>query len=510
MIQRIIYSLLFLLPLQLMAQSPSDCTNSILVCGDVNFGLEPDGVGFDEFSLPGNTRPSCYSFNLNTIWLKFEFETDGVFIFDLIPLNGTDDYDFAIYGPNVNCEELGEPIRCSSTNPQGAGVPANTGLNLEETDVTEGPGADGNGYLKFIDVLAGETYYLLIDRPHGSGKFDISYTGTAGLPEQPTAFDVDSITECEQDDVVDESIPVNLNILIPGIIQTQTDVTVTFHETLNDANIGVNPVTSPYYNATNPQIIYYRVEKTTTQCFDINELTITVDIPFEVSLPDDVFVCDNTAEPVILGTQSGYSYYEWSTGEEGAGLHQIEISNSGAYWVVVTDASGCKVIVETLVEGGEAAVISNIIVKDFRYLNNTIEVEVEGNGEYEYSLDYEFVFQEDPIFTQVSRGYHTVYVRDKKGCGVVSQVVLVLDYPRYFTPNHDGIHDTWQIIGIDELPATRIQIYDRFGKILKQLSPNSQGWDGVYNGKILPSSDYWFTLFLDDGREYAGHFTLKR
>jgi len=508
MFRNLVFILLFL-PVFAWAQSPSDCTNSILVCGSVNFGLEPDGVGFDEFSLPGNIRPSCYAFNLNTIWLRFEFESDGEFVFDLIPLNGTDDYDFAIFGPNVNCEELGAPIRCSSTNPQAAGVPANTGLNFDETDTSEGPGADGNGYLKFIDVLAGETYYLLIDRPHGSGKFDISYTGSAELPEQPIAFGVPSISECEQDDPVDESIPVDLDILIPDIAMGQTDVNVTFHETLNDANIGVNPLTSPYYNSENPQTVYYRVEKTTTQCFDINELTITVEQPFEVSLPTDLFVCDNLTESVPLTTNSGYEYYEWSTGEEGPDLNQIDITQSGDYWVVVTDATGCKVKAETFVEGGEAAVISNIVVEDFLYLHNFIVVEVEGSSEYEYALDNE-IYQDDNRFTQVSRGYHTVYVRDKQGCGVTTQVVLVLDYPRYFTPNNDGIHDTWQIIGIDELPATQIKIYDRFGKILKELSPQSNGWDGIYNGAVLPSSDYWFTLFLEDGRQYSGHLTLKR
>jgi gliding motility-associated-like protein len=505
------YLILFLfLPLKLLAQSPNDCTNSILVCGDVNFGLEPDGVGFDEFSLPGVTRPSCYSFDLNTIWLKFEFETDGIFTFDLIPLNGTDDYDFAIFGPNLACDELGEAIRCSSTNPQAAGVPANTGLNLTETDVTEGPGEDGNGYLQFIDVNAGDSFFVLIDRPHGSGKFDISYTGSAGLPDQPTAFGVDAISECEQDEIVDESIPIDLNTLIPDIIQTQENVTVSFHETLNDANIGVNPLSNPYHNTSNPQTVYYRVENITTTCFDINELTITVESPFEVSLPADLIVCDNIGDTVLLSTQSGYSYYKWSTGEEGANLNEIEVTSSGDYWVDVTDELGCKVKAETFVEGGEAAVIRNVIVEDFNYLHNFIIVEVEGTSEYEYALDFELYYQDHNKFTKVSRGYHTVYVRDKQGCGVTSQVVLVLDYPRYFTPNHDGFHDTWQIIGINELPATRIKIYDRYGKILKELSPQSVGWDGIYNGELLPSSDYWFTLFLEDGREYKGHLTLKR
>ncbi|MEM7185239.1 MAG: T9SS type B sorting domain-containing protein [Bacteroidota bacterium] len=499
-----------LLPALALGQSASDCTNSILVCGSVNFGLEPDGVGFDEFSLPGNIRPTCYSFNLNTIWLKFEFDTDGEFVFDLIPLNGTDDYDFAIFGPNVSCDELGAPIRCSSTNPDAAGVSANTGLNYEETDVTEGPGADGNGYLKYIDVLAGETYYVLIDRPHGSGKFDISYNGTAELPEQPEAFDVPDITQCEQDGEVDQSIPVDLDIMIPEITGTQTDVMVSFHETLNDANIGINPLSSPYHNSENPQTVYYRVEKETTGCFDINEFTINVEQPFEVVLPDDVFVCENLNTTVPLYTDAGYAYYEWSTGEEGPNLSEIDISTSGDYWVIVTDQQGCKVKTETFVEGGEAAEITNVIVEDFMFTDNYIVVEVSGNSEYEYALDYPIYFQDENRFDGVRRGYHTVLVRDKKGCGMTSQQVLVLDYPRFFTPNNDGYNDTWQIIGIDELPATRIKIYDRFGKILKELSPQFPGWDGIYNGQMLPASDYWFTLFLEDGRQFKGHLTLKR
>ena len=101
-------------------------------------------------------------------------------------------------------------------------------------------------------------------------------------------------------------------------------------------------------------------------------------------------------------------------------------------------------------------------------------------------------------------------MRDKNGCGVVSKQILVLDYPRFFTPNGDGFNDFWKIIGIDEFPVTKIYIYDRFGKLLKQISPEGQGWDGIYNGKNLPASDYWFTIAFKDGRTFKGHFTLKR
>jgi large repetitive protein len=83
----------------------------------------------------------------------------------------------------------------------------------------------------------------------------------------------------------------------------------------------------------------------------------------------------------------------------------------------------------------------------------------------------------------------------------------------FFTPNNDGYHDTWNIIGIADNPTAKIYIFDRYGKLLKQLSPTGRGWDGTYNGRPMPSNDYWFRVeYREDGieKEFRGHFTLKR
>ncbi|RYH72241.1 T9SS type B sorting domain-containing protein, partial [Flavobacteriaceae bacterium 144Ye] len=90
-----------------------------------------------------------------------------------------------------------------------------------------------------------------------------------------------------------------------------------------------------------------------------------------------------------------------------------------------------------------------------------------------------------------------------------------LDYPKYFTPNGDGYHDTWNIIGFAGRADVKIYIFDRFGKLLKQISPSGQGWDGTYNGNPMPSSDYWFVVEYDEPiggqrKEFKAHFTLKR
>ena len=92
----------------------------------------------------------------------------------------------------------------------------------------------------------------------------------------------------------------------------------------------------------------------------------------------------------------------------------------------------------------------------------------------------------------------------------------MIGYPQFFTPNGDGINDTWQIIGIEGIPISQIYIFDRFGKLLKQLDPDGIGWDGTYNGAEMPATDYWFKIIYLEGdttptqKEFTAHFSLKR
>jgi len=82
---------------------------------------------------------------------------------------------------------------------------------------------------------------------------------------------------------------------------------------------------------------------------------------------------------------------------------------------------------------------------------------------------------------------------------------------KFFTPNGDGENDTWQVLGVSSQPMSDIYIYDKFGKLLTQLdASDKEGWDGTFNGKQLPSSDYWFRVQLEDGRIHTGHFSLIR
>jgi gliding motility-associated-like protein len=147
-----------------------------------------------------------------------------------------------------------------------------------------------------------------------------------------------------------------------------------------------------------------------------------------------------------------------------------------------------------------------------------IEARVSGNGDYEYALDdINGPYQDSAVFDNVPAGSHTVHVRDRNGCGIVSQSIdeqTALDgFPRFFTPNGDGFNDFWQYVpppALEEIPLNNIQVYDRYGKLLANFGPDSAGWDGTFNGNPLPSDDYWFRAEVDSQGELKGHFTLKR
>ncbi len=146
-----------------------------------------------------------------------------------------------------------------------------------------------------------------------------------------------------------------------------------------------------------------------------------------------------------------------------------------------------------------------------------------GIGDYEFSLDnfnYTSEPNTDSNFTNLEPGVYNLYIRDKNsyyyyefGCGILEIPVSVIGYKKYFTPNNDGVNETWKILGIrpDYNADSKVYIFDRYGKLLKQLDPLTEGWDGTYLGKPMPATDYWFRVYLsEDGREFKGHFSLIR
>ena len=291
-----------------------------------------------------------------------------------------------------------------------------------------------------------------------------------------------------------------------------------------------NPLSSPLPNpfVTATQNVTVLVENPTNATCTASQI-----ISFEVNpLPkinlntngvEDKLVCQN--DPTFFvqldaGLQDGSSAnnytYIWSkdgTVISGKTIYTLDVNTEGIYTVEVATLASCSRIRTIKVTASDVAVIQTIVVVDLADLN-TVTVNVTGAGDYEYSLDEDSgYFQDSNFFTNVPAGIHEVYINDKNGCGPIAhQTIAVIGVPKFFTPNNDGYNDYWNIKGVNAVfnSKSTIYIFDRYGKLLKQLIPSNEGWDGTFNGTTLPADDYWYTIKLEDGRETKGHFSLKR
>ena len=266
-------------------------------------------------------------------------------------------------------------------------------------------------------------------------------------------------------------------------------------------------------------------------CFAVAALTLQVNPLPNFDLDESYILCVNTNGTEVLGpleldtglSETDYTF-EWSyngevlPGETGSTLSPTQ---GGTYGVMVTDI-GTSLVTQCVnmdttevIESEPPMLMVDVLTQGFAE-NHVIEAVATGMGVYEYRLDGG-PWQDSGTFTGVSPGYHQVTARDRNGCGMVTvDDIFILDYPRYFTPNGDGENDTWNIAGIGS--SAKIYIFDRYGKLLKQLNPDGPGWDGTFNGNRMPTSGYWFTVEYDEEsqqgtvqrKQYRAHFTLKR
>ena len=359
-------------------------------------------------------------------------------------------------------------------------------------------------------------------------------------------------------DPTNDAIAFNLESQNATVLNGQNPINynVSYYLNQEDADLRINALPSPYVNRINPQTIVVRVDNDTmiddgtgttvdsSICYETDEMVLEVNPMPSFNLLDEYALCINTdgteviPDPII-DTQLNVANYtfEWFLngvvipGEVNSSISPLQ---GGTYSVTVTDnATGCSTIVGdpntvTLVNESTRPILTASQVTLAFVENNTILARATPataglNNDitaYEFSLDGGNWVHNTPndgtySFENVSAGEHVIEARDINGCGITSVTVIVLDYPLYFTPNGDGFHDTWNIIGLSNQPDARVFIFNRYGKLLKQISPTGLGWDGKYNGELMPTNDYWFTLEYTEPNtnvksEFKAHFTLKR
>ncbi|RVT77407.1 T9SS type B sorting domain-containing protein [Flavobacterium sufflavum] len=312
---------------------------------------------------------------------------------------------------------------------------------------------------------------------------------------------------CDENNDGKETI--NLSEFNPNLIVNPSDNSFSYYTTLTAAenqiaNNRINNINN-YVLPKGSYTVFVRIDSP-NGCHQVVELGLNLYSKPIIPINDITPICEGGSITVNAG--AGYDNYLWSTGETSP---TITIQNPGDYSVTVTntyDLISCSSTKNFTVKKSTIATINTIETKDWTDNQNIIKVFVSREGDFEYSIDG-IHFQDNNEFSNVITGQYTVQVRDKNGCGTATEEVYLLMYPKFFTPNGDGYNDNWKIKFSDSEKNITIKIFDRYGKLLKQLLPDAS-WNGQFNNQELPASDYWFIVTRADGKEYKGHFSLKR
>ncbi len=295
---------------------------------------------------------------------------------------------------------------------------------------------------------------------------------------------------------------------------------MSYYETEIDAFNESNPLPNNYVNTIiGSQTLYVKIENN-NQCFGIS--TVNINVLYTPNTEDDetITYCLNrfpesiTIFGGVLDDLPNNYYYEWYFNGTLTDVTTSfnEVNEIGIYTVIITDPNGCSSSRTITVSPSEIAIIESIVVEGVSP-NNSVTVNVSGNGLYEYTIDdIDGFYQDSNVFTNISEGFHTVYIRDKNGCGIIEETISVLGFPKFFTPNGDDVNDTWKVLGFNTQfnELKYIRLFNRYGKLITELNTQQIAWDGSLNGQNLPTDDYWFIAKFLNGKTYTGHFALRR
>ena len=331
--------------------------------------------------------------------------------------------------------------------------------------------------------------------------------------ETPTAGKPIDYVIC--DDVQNDGIETfNLSTKTSDILngKSESDFKVAYFESYQDAIDHQNLLPLQYVNKQKSQKLYAKVtNRLNASCNDITSFNITVNSTPVIDMNEVWYLCPGERLPIYLNSK--HDKYEWSNGGSGS---QIIVDKSGVYTITVynlnTDkqSMSCGATKTIQVLDVERPKSISVESKDWTASTNTISINVEGIGNYTYSIDG-YTFQENNVFSNLESGDYEVYVKGDGGCILYSKEVSLLNYPKYFTPNDDGFNDYWKINFSKTEPDIEVVIYNRYGKLINKITSVDKGWDGTFNGLRLPTDDYWFVVNRPSKNlQHRGHFTLKR
>lgn len=416
-----------------------------------------------------------------------------------------------------HCDEnQDDAYQFDTTNLQATLLNGMTNVSVSYTDSSGMPIVMTNPYL-----TTSQTINATVSNTFGE-QCDFTTTIQFIVDDLPEAFPIDAAltTACddEADPIIQNGIyPFDTSSFQSTILGSQTGMIVKYYDAFG--NLLSSPLPNPFLSAS--QTLLVEVSNSiNSNCVETSTIPLVVNERPKINLSGSELVCSNNpsftkvinaglSNPLEIGNYS-YTWYLNGTVLSGENNYTLTVNTAGTYSVDVENANGCVTTRTVIVTSSNTATINSVEVNDL-VNNNSILILVSGDGNYTYSIDGQN-YQSNNFFDNLVPGIYTVYVNDELGCGITTQEISVLGIPKFFTPNNDGTNDYWNINGVNQQfnAKATIRIYDRFGKLLKQIKPLSVGWDGTYNGYTVVSDDYWYVIELENGRTVKGHFTLKR
>ncbi|MFH6601973.1 T9SS type B sorting domain-containing protein [Maribacter algicola] len=513
--------------IDLIVNADGSTSNSMAICESEGFILQTDEIANASYNWEKDGVP------LSTTSSNF-----------LEIRNATDDdsgrYRLVITSPELSCPIIGE------SSIEIVPMPTTPNLILEQCDVYQ-DSEDGLALLNLRQVEAENDfeyqYFLTVeDRINGAPIDDplhflntvpfeqtiyyraVNDLGCENMGElqlriNPVVFGENEQTtfySCDEDPY--DTMRIGIFDLYEIGQANYPNNEVNFYESLEDVSLERNELPLTYATETN--VVYARIENA-NQCQDVIEISLVVNAAPFFSMSDSYLLCTNDPDLTISAPEGFDSYtfsrIEGDTEEVISTNRTTPILETGEYVIEAGyeystngETTLCTNRVKFKVLPSNNAIIDNVLISDISS-NNTVQIEVAGDGAYEFSIDGD-KYQDSNFFENIPPGFITIYIRDKNGCGITEELISVVGYPKFFTPNNDGFNDNWQLIGVDGRfrSGASIAIFDRFGKQVAEIDAGSKGWDGTFNSRILPASDYWFKAILENGKEFKGHFTLKR
>jgi gliding motility-associated-like protein len=481
---------------------------------------------YTENSLPDDTN--SYRVNNNATNFNLAFNGDFRIVRSFFSYNkgsaintsaAIDKNCIEILQPTLHFEESLEIVDahrmpCSVTGNLDVIVDVNGALPLHFT-ITEKDGipfAFDNGTSNVFSNLDAAVYTFQVEDNCGNivnRLFDVGALGSLVAINEPDDM-LECVTTVTNNETFDLSV--QTSVILGG--QSPTDYTLAYYTSAADAQANVNPITNlmTHNPPANPQTVYATVRfNALPNCYELTSFELFAGQTPTIDLNESYLGCDDNPVTVnAVGNNLPTTTYLWSNGSTDA---EVSITQPGITNLTVTATNvygnlNCSVTKAIEVIISVPPKIDRIDTVDWTDDENSISVVSATPEQFEYSLDGSD-FQSENIFVYLEPGLYTVSIRDKFGCGQITKEVWLLNYPKFFTPNGDGYHDLWSIENAENESKFSVEIFDRYGKLLKVLH-KGEGWDGRYNGREIFSDDYWFVAHRQDGKIFKGHFTLKR